>query len=70
VHAHPTDAFHSPTDDTYPIVTTVGGLSIVVPDFARRGVLTRGTVAYRLSSAGWEKVPRRRLRKLLVEVDR
>ena len=30
VHAHPTDAYHSETDDTYPIVTTRGGLSLVV----------------------------------------
>jgi len=24
-HAHPTDAFHSETDDSFPIVTTLGG---------------------------------------------
>ena len=25
VHSHPTEAFHSDTDDTYPMVTTLGG---------------------------------------------
>ena len=57
VHAHPTEAFHSDTDDTYPIVTTLGGLSLVVPDFARRGVLARDSAAYRLSPRGWDVAP-------------
>lgn len=37
VHAHPTEAFHSTTDDQFPLVTLLGSLSVVVPDFARRG---------------------------------
>jgi hypothetical protein len=57
VHAHPTEAFHSGTDDTFPIVTSVGGLSLVVPDFARRGVLARDSAAFRLTRRGWEQVP-------------
>jgi hypothetical protein len=63
VHAHPSRAYHSDTDDTYPIVTTLGGLSIVVPNFCRRGVFTRGTATYRLGQRGW-----RRQRRSLVEV--
>lgn len=57
VHAHPTDAFHSDTDDTFPIVTALGGLSLVVPDFARRGVLVHDSAAFRLSARGWDTVP-------------
>lgn len=57
VHAHPTDAYHSETDDTYPIVTTRGGLSLVVPDFARKGVRGPGTALYRLGPSGWDEVP-------------
>lgn len=34
VHTHPTSAYHSSTDDTFPLVTLVGALSIVLPDFA------------------------------------
>jgi hypothetical protein len=34
VHTHPGAAFHSPTDDAYPIVHTPGFLSLVVPNFA------------------------------------
>jgi hypothetical protein len=56
VHAHPAHAFHSDTDDTFPIVTALGGLSLVVPDFARRGVLTNGSAAFRLSNSGWDAV--------------
>lgn len=58
VHAHPTDAYHSETDDTYPIVATLGGLSIVVPDFCRRGLFTDGTAIYRLEPRGWIEQPR------------
>jgi hypothetical protein len=34
VHTHPTSAYHSDTDDHYPLVTLVGALSVVIPDFA------------------------------------
>lgn len=33
VHTHPRDAFHSLTDDQYPIIHTPGFLSLVIPDF-------------------------------------
>lgn len=53
VHAHPTDAFHSDTDDSYPIVATLGGLSIVAANFCRDGLLTEETALYRLQKKGW-----------------
>jgi hypothetical protein len=53
VHSHPKEAYHSETDNRYPIVTTLGGLSIVVPNFGRDGIRSSGTVAYRLSAEGW-----------------
>jgi hypothetical protein len=34
VHTHPGRAFHSATDDEWPIVSQPGFLSIVIPDFA------------------------------------
>jgi len=34
VHTHPGEAFHSATDDAFPIIHTVGFLSLVIPDFA------------------------------------
>ena len=56
VHAHPNDAFHSHTDDTYPIVTTRGGLSLVAADFARDGLLSDTSALYRLEEHGWDEV--------------
>jgi hypothetical protein len=35
VHSHPTEAYHSPTDDQFPLATLIGSLSVVVPNFAR-----------------------------------
>jgi hypothetical protein len=57
VHAHPTDAFHSETDDTFPVVTTLGGLSIVAADFCRDGLLAPSGAAFRLDQTGWNEVP-------------
>ena len=58
IHSHPTDAYHSDTDDDYPIATTVGGLSLVVPDFAVRPFSLDTTAVYRLSAgARWEELP-------------
>lgn len=53
VHTHPSKAYHSSTDNSFPIVTTIGGLSVVVPHFGRDGVRSPGTVTYRLTSDGW-----------------
>ena len=53
VHSHPTDAYHSETDDTYPIATLEGSLSIVLPFFGRDGWRSRHIAAYRLGPNGW-----------------
>jgi len=34
VHTHPGEAFHSPTDDAFPIIHAPGFLSLVIPRFA------------------------------------
>jgi len=57
VHSHPGEAYHSPTDDSYPMVTTIGSLSIVVPDFARNPFNLSTCAAYQLSPNGkWEEL--------------
>lgn len=54
IHSHPTEAYHSETDDAYPIVTTVGGVSIVVPDFAHGSFILEECAVYRLMpDEGW-----------------
>ncbi len=53
VHSHPTEAFHSGTDDHYPLVTLVGALSVVVPDFAAHAPYDlRRWAWYRLIATG------------------
>jgi proteasome lid subunit RPN8/RPN11 len=34
VHTHPGEAFHSKTDDAFPLIHEHGFLSLVIPDFA------------------------------------
>lgn len=60
VHSHPTHAFHSETDDHFPLVTLTGSLSIVVPNFAIRGRADIQRWAwYRLVGAAvWEELNR------------
>jgi len=53
VHSHPTEAYHSSTDDRYAIATALGALSIVVPDFAVRPFRLDDCAAYRLSPSPW-----------------
>jgi hypothetical protein len=55
VHAHPEEAYHSKTDDTCPIVATLGGLSIVAAEFCRAGLFTSSTEIYHLQPDGWTK---------------
>lgn len=54
IHSHPTAAYHSETDDAYPIVTVLGGTSIVVPDFGTGAIDVREWAVYRLYRSGWE----------------
>jgi hypothetical protein len=37
IHSHPQEAYHSETDDAYPMMTLRGGLSGVVPSFGAAG---------------------------------
>lgn len=54
VHSHPTEAYHSETDDTFPVVTEIGGVSIVIPDFCTEPMFAGGHAVYRLGHDGWQ----------------
>lgn len=57
LHSHPTDAYHSETDDAFPIATTLGSLSLVVPFFARHPFALSDCAVYRLTShEGWSEL--------------
>lgn len=58
VHTHPGRAFHSLTDDTWPIVSTPGFLSLVIPKFAIGNVGFDGAYLAELGQDGaWREVP-------------
>jgi hypothetical protein len=60
VHTHPGTAFHSQTDDDYPIVRTTGFLSLVIPRFAQGNVTLAGTYLCEVQDDGsWLEVDAR-----------
>jgi hypothetical protein len=66
IHSHPGRAYHSAVDDAYPIVAKIGGLSLVVPDFARAPFSLNTCATYRLSAAGaWEQLNGREVSTLI-----
>ena len=69
VHSHPTEAYHSDTDDTYPIVTVRGGLSLVVPDFGHAGLLGDGVAYYRLGLSGWDQLSLHEAKRIIQFTD-
>jgi hypothetical protein len=53
VHTHPGDAYHSDVDDRYPLVTLLGAISLVLPNFAKRAPRDMDNWAwYRLARYG------------------
>lgn len=57
VHTHPGRAFHSQTDDDWPVVHTAGFLSLVIPDFARGEIcLDRVYLAELQKNGEWQEV--------------
>jgi hypothetical protein len=58
IHTHPFDAFHSETDDAFPIVHTPGFLSLVIPRFAMGSVGFDGAYLTEIQHDGtWREVP-------------
>jgi hypothetical protein len=66
LHSHPGEAYHSEMDDRYPIVATLGGLSIVIPDFGFNAFSLNDLAVYRLSPEKiWADMPRPAIRSLI-----
>jgi hypothetical protein len=58
VHTHPGSAFHSATDDKWPIVSQAGFLSIVIPNFAAAEPSLDAAWIGRLQPDGtWRRLP-------------
>ncbi len=57
VHTHPEDAFHSASDDTWPIVHVPGFLSLVIPQFGLGPIGLAGAYLTEIRSDGrWHEV--------------
>lgn len=57
LHTHPGEAYHSDTDDTFPLLSARGALSIVVPDFARGELTFERCAVYRLAAGNvWREL--------------
>jgi len=69
IHSHPMDAYHSDTDDAFPIVTTEGALSLVVPDFATGPADLAHYAAYRLLGGRWVELSNSALSRLIDTLD-
>jgi proteasome lid subunit RPN8/RPN11 len=68
VHSHPGLAYHSDTDDRFPIATTAGAFSIVVPNFARAPLDIANCAVYRLEkSSMWTEMSRQSV-EVMMEV--
>ena len=66
LHSHPTEAYHSSTDDEFPIATTVGSVSIVLPNYAVDPFVLENCAVYRLSEKNvWEKLTRDEAEELI-----
>jgi proteasome lid subunit RPN8/RPN11 len=69
VHSHPGRAYHSDTDDRFPIATTIGAFSIVVPNFARDPIAIGNCAVYRLEKSSlWTEMSRQSV-EVMVEVE-
>ena len=57
VHTHPEEAFHSPTDDAYPLLFDSGFLSLVIPRFAMGSAGFRNAYLAEIQPDGaWKQV--------------
>lgn len=65
MHSHGEDAYHSDTDDHHSIITTRGGISIVVPHFARGSFGFGHCSVHRLQLDGWHDLTENEARELI-----
>ena len=58
VHTHPSEAFHSAVDDRFPIIHSVGFLSLVIPNFGLGQVGFNGAYLAEIQPNGaWCQIP-------------
>jgi hypothetical protein len=69
LHSHSQEAYHSEADDAFPMVAVLGGLSVVVPDFALGPPSIEDWAVYRLMpGSGWTALEREHVAGLIAVV--
>lgn len=70
IHSHPSEAYHSEADDELAIITTFGGISIVVPDYGFSDKNLEQSAFYRLLPAtGWTELSPKQVTSLIEITD-
>lgn len=70
LHTHPSDAYHSDTDDAFPLLSARGSLSIVIPNFAREALDLDRCAIYRLETQSrWRELSLVEVRALINLID-
>jgi len=70
VHSHPAEAYHSEADDELAIITGIGGISIVVPDYGNSDAYFSNSAFYRLlPGSGWTEQSQAKIRSLIQIID-
>jgi hypothetical protein len=70
VHSHLGKAYHSETDDLFPIVTQVGCLSVVIPNFGFDNFSLDSWAVYRLlPGEGWKELRQKDVASLIKIID-
>lgn len=70
IHSHPNEAYHSEADDAMAIITTFGGLSLVIPDFGTSDTYFEKSAVYRLLPPGaWNALSQQEVRTLIKIID-
>ena len=70
VHSHPSEAYHSKADDELALITTFGGLSIVVPDFGHTDQNLEQSAFFRLlPETGWTEISKNQINSLIKIID-
>jgi hypothetical protein len=66
LHSHPAEAYHSETDDAFPIVAVLGGISIVIPWFAAYPFDLSDWAVFRLKEhSGWTELSNKEVKELI-----
>jgi hypothetical protein len=66
IHSHPKEAYHSEADDKNAIVTSIGGLSIVVRNFAAGPISMDECAVFRLNRYNeWKQLSKNEINELI-----